>query len=116
VEAAERELNGSATEELIAARTGLAPVKIRQVRAEAAVKPVSIDETPDIDSPSGIRDKSADTESQAVVNTALGEAAAAIGALGWPGPDLLALVYYFGLKVADAARVIGVDPEVAREI
>jgi len=45
LERAEKELNGSATPELLAARTGLDLEKIAQVRAEAAVKPVPLDES-----------------------------------------------------------------------
>lgn len=118
IEAAAAKLNGSATEQLIAERTGLTPARIRQVQALEATRPVPIEDSLGDDSAVGfaMAVKTPSTESQATVNSLLGDLVTAIRGLGWPACELLALVYFHDLKVPDAAAVLGIGAELASEV
>jgi RNA polymerase sigma factor for flagellar operon FliA len=98
-----------ATEGELAAATGMTVTQVRDTIAAVAARPVSIDAEPhDVPDPG-------DVESQAVVSEVLGAVTAVTAAMP-PGVQvLLALRYYAGRSLAEAAEAAGMEPgEAAR--
>lgn len=89
----------------LAAATGLTEEEVRDTIAAVASRPVSLDAEPyDVASAD-------DVEGAAVVGQVLGAVGAVLAALPPRARVILALRYYHGVPVADAAAVAGVEPE-----
>ena len=98
-----------ASEAELAAATGMTVAEVRAAVAAVAARPVSIDAEPH-DVPA-----EADVESQAVVSEVLGAVTAVTGKLPPQTQVLMALRYYAGRSISEAAAVLGLDPaEAAR--
>jgi RNA polymerase sigma factor FliA len=93
-----------ATEGELAAATGMTVELVRSTVAAVAARPVSIDAEPH-----DVADE-ADVESQAVVGEVLAAVTAAAGALPPQIQVLLAMRYYAGRSIAEAAEILGLDP------
>lgn len=98
-----------ATDAELAASTGLSIAEVRSTVAAVAARPVSIDAEPH-----DVADE-ADVESQAVVGEVLAAVTAVTAGLPPQVQALLAMRYYAGRPLAEAAQVLGLDPaEAAR--
>jgi RNA polymerase sigma factor FliA len=98
-----------ASEAELAAATGLTVAEVRSTMAAVSARPVSIDAEPH-DVPA-----EADVESQAMVSEVLGAVTAVTGKLPPETQVLLAMRYYVGRSISEAAEVLGLDPaEAAR--
>lgn len=93
-----------ATEAELAAATGMTVGEVRSTMAAVAARPVSIDAEPH-----DVPDE-ADVESQAVVSEVLGAVTAVTSALPTQTQALLAMRYYAGRSITEAAEVLGLDP------
>jgi DNA-directed RNA polymerase specialized sigma24 family protein len=83
--------------------------EVRSTVAAVAARPVSIDAEPH-----DVADE-ADVESQAVVSEVLGAAIAVTSGLPPETQVLMAMRYYAGRSISEAAEVLGLDPaEAAR--
>jgi RNA polymerase sigma factor FliA len=98
------------TEAELAAATDMSVAEVRETLAAVAVRPVSIDAEPhDV---AGIDD----VEGQAVVLAVMEAVAAVLGRQSAPVRALVALRYYHGLSVAEAAVAVGVEEEEAQRL
>jgi len=89
----------------LAAATGLSQDEVRDTIAAVASRPVSLDAEPfDVAAED-------DVEGTAVVGQVLAAVAGVLGSLAPAARVLVALRYYYGVSVADAAEVAGVEPE-----
>lgn len=93
-----------ASEAELAAATGLTVAEVRSTLAAVAARPVSIDAEPhDVAA-------EADVESQAMVAEVLGAVTAVTARLPPETQVLLAMRYYAGRSLSEAAEVLGLDP------
>lgn len=99
-----------ATEAQLAAATGLSLSEIREANTALAARPVSFDAEPH-----DVQDAYVDVEGAAVVATVLDAAATVIDGLDQVSRHLVVLRYYEGMSLAQAAAVVGVEPEAARQ-
>jgi RNA polymerase sigma factor for flagellar operon FliA len=98
------------TEEELARGSGLTIQEVRETLAAVSAKPVSMDAEPH-DVPD-----SADVEGQAVVTSVLDQVQAVIARQPLAARSLLALHFYYGHPVPDAAAVIGVREDEAQQL
>jgi RNA polymerase sigma factor FliA len=92
-----------ATEAELAASTGMSVGQVRETIAAVAARPVSIEAEPhDVPDPG-------DVESQAVVSEVLASVLAAAAALPPPVQILMAMRYYAGQPLSEAAEALGMD-------
>jgi RNA polymerase sigma factor for flagellar operon FliA len=96
-----------ASEAELARATGMSVTEVRSTLAAVSARPVSIDAEPH-----DVADE-ADVESQAVVSEVLGAVTAVTAALPPEVQVLLALRYYAGRTIADAAAAVGMEPNEA---
>lgn len=99
--------DAGATEAELAAATGMTVAQVRSTVAAVAARPVSMDAEPH-----DVADV-ADVESQAVVAEVLGAVIAVTRGLPPEIQALLALRYYSGCSVAEAARLLDMNAEEA---
>lgn len=93
-----------ASEADLAAATGMSVAEVRSTMAAVSARPVSIDAEPH-----DVADE-ADVESQAVVAEVLGAVTAVTATLPPETQVLLAMRYYAGRSISEAAEVLGLDP------
>jgi RNA polymerase sigma factor FliA len=101
--------DAGATEAQLAAATGMSLAQVRGTIAAVSARPVSMDAEPhDVPDPG-------DVESTAVVTEVLASVTAVIRGLAPEIQVLLAMRYYAGQALAEAAGVLGIDPGAAAE-
>jgi RNA polymerase sigma factor (sigma-70 family) len=115
-----RDTDGAAVT-LAAARSGRTEDQVRAAQTAAAVfRPLSLEDGPlgtseDWSADANLASPQDDVESQAEVNLILGQFSAALGRLDQAERDLITFVYFYEMKLGEAAGLLGLDPaEAAR--
>ncbi len=115
-------VNGDARPAVLAEATGMDPKLIASVQAEAANKPCHMSDIPpgeDTDWSNGanaVTDEGADTEAEVTVRCMLYAVRSVLSSLRRPDQEIMALVYFYGMKLADAAEVVGIGLEEAKAV
>jgi len=102
--------DSGATEAELAAATGLSPAEIREANTALAARPVSFDAEPH-----DVQDAYVDVEGSAVVSAVLDAAASVVDSLDETSRNLVIFRYFEGMSLAQAAAVLGVEPDKAKE-
>ncbi len=119
LDAAAAELKGETRPSSLAAATGIPEDRVRHVQAQEANRLLYLDEgVSSLDGEtwaSGIADSQVDVESEVTVNATLDGVVTTIQGLDQIQQQLVVMVFYHGVKLGDAGKMLGLGQEKARE-
>ncbi|MBV9451021.1 MAG: hypothetical protein JO345_34550 [Streptosporangiaceae bacterium] len=105
-----------ASDEELAAATGMSLAEVRSTRAAVAARPVTLDDVDYDFGYSSLADPSASVESAAAANEILGSATAVLDALPAEALAVVCLTYYHQLTDKQAGDVLGLPESVVAEV